>query len=105
MIAELAEQARDNDWDESGSIKYYLRLAEQYRHDGKGFLEQSDLESAFVAYARAASLVLEKVPNVRGYDTKLSSAQRNNLSLVSSICLTIYIPKRSHHLIERSRNS
>lgn len=82
-IAELAERALDNLWDESKELKYYLRVAEKYRRDGKDFVQKGDLESAFVEFARAATLVLEKLPSHRDYHTLLNAAQRHNLGLVS----------------------
>jgi Uncharacterized protein conserved in archaea len=81
-IAELAERALDNIWDEHRELKYYLRIAEKYRHDAMHFLQQGDLESAFVEYARAATLVLERLPTHKDYHVILSAAQRRNLGLV-----------------------
>lgn len=45
-------------------------------------LEQNDIEGAFVILAKAATLVLEKMPTHRDYHTMLTAAQRNNLTLV-----------------------
>ena len=82
-IAELAERALDNLWDENKDLKHYLRVAEKYRRDGKEFVRTGDLENAFVQFARAATLVLEKLPLHRDYYTLLKPAQRQNLGLVS----------------------
>ena len=82
-IAELAERALDNLWDENKDLKHYLRVAEKYRRDGKEFVRTGDLENAFVHFARAATLVLEKLPLHRDYYTLLKPAQRQNLGLVS----------------------
>ena len=81
-IAELAERALDNIWDEKRELKHFLRIAERSRKDGKEFLKQGDLENAFVAYARAATLVLEKLPTHKDYKKFLNESQRYNLSLV-----------------------
>ncbi|KAJ7594234.1 hypothetical protein C8J56DRAFT_926248 [Mycena floridula] len=80
-IAELAERARENDWDENGTVKHFLRLAERSRKLGADHANKNDLESAFVAFARAASLILEKIPNHRDYQTALTSSQRSNLAM------------------------
>jgi len=64
-IAELAERAQDNLWDENKDLKHYLRVAGDYRRDGKEFVRTGDLENAFVQFSRAATLVLEKLPQHR----------------------------------------
>jgi hypothetical protein len=96
-IAELAERALDNLWDENKDLKHYLRVAEKYRRDGKEFVRTGDLENGFVQFARAATLVLEKLPLHRDYYTLLKPAQRQNLGLVrvylsavSSRCIRVY---------------
>jgi len=85
-IAELAERASHNLWDDSASstkdFKAYLRLAERYRKEGKDAAKKGDYEHAFVMLAKAATLVLEKLPSHRDYQTVLSASQRANLSLV-----------------------
>ena len=84
-ITELAEQALVNLWDETKDFKYYLRVAEKYRKDGKEFARKGDLEGAFIQLARAATLVLEKLPNHRDYNEMLNSNQRHNLALVRAM--------------------
>jgi STAM-binding protein len=81
-IAELAEMAMQNLWDESKDFKHYLRMAEKYRREGKECAKKGDLEGAFVQLARAATLVLEKLPMHRDYKGILNDNQRQNLSLV-----------------------
>lgn len=81
-INELAEQALEGLWDDSKELKHYLRVAEKYRREGKESLDRGDLEPAFIAFARAATLVLEKLPNHRDYKAVLNAGQRQNLSLV-----------------------
>ncbi|KIK70091.1 hypothetical protein GYMLUDRAFT_53201 [Collybiopsis luxurians FD-317 M1] len=81
MISELAARAQQTSWDENGSFKYYLRLAEKYRKEAKDHVNNGELEEAFVAFARSASIVLEKLPSHRDYNTALSGIQRHNLSL------------------------
>ena len=81
-IGELAERALDNLWDDRKELKFYLRQAEQYRKDGKTFAAHGDHENAFVSFARAATLVLDKLPTHRDYRTMLSDKHRHNLGLV-----------------------
>ncbi|KAI5891053.1 uncharacterized protein SCHCODRAFT_02628001 [Schizophyllum commune H4-8] len=80
-IGELAERALDNLWDDRKDLKFYLRQAEQYRKDGKAFAAHGDHENAFVSFARAATLVLDKLPMHRDYRTMLSDKHRHNLGL------------------------
>jgi hypothetical protein len=82
-IAELAERAKQCLGDEVRPFKAWLRIAENARRDAKTFYEQADLESAFVEYAKAATIVLEKIPAHPDYRVLLSSTQRHNMGLVS----------------------
>ena len=81
-IAALAERALENIWDERRELKHFLRIAERSRKEGKEFVKQGDLENAFVSFARAATLVLEKLPTHRDYKKLLNESQRQNLMLV-----------------------
>ncbi|KAF9484282.1 Mov34-domain-containing protein [Pholiota conissans] len=80
-ITELAEKATADLWDDTKDFKYYLRVAEKYRKDGKEHAKKGDLEGAFIQLARAATLVLEKLPAHREYNSMLSANQRQNLAL------------------------
>ncbi|KAF8965809.1 hypothetical protein BDZ97DRAFT_757742 [Flammula alnicola] len=80
-IAELADRAMEDLWDDSKDFKHYLRVAEKYRKEGKECARRGDLEGAFVELARAATLVLEKLPMHRDYNVKLNANQRQNLAL------------------------
>ncbi|KIJ97731.1 hypothetical protein K443DRAFT_681294 [Laccaria amethystina LaAM-08-1] len=80
-ISELAERAMDYLWDENKNLKHHLRVAEKCHRDGKKFMRTGDLENAFVQFARAASLVLEKLTQHRDYYTLLNTAQRQKLGL------------------------
>jgi hypothetical protein len=84
-IATLAERALENIWDERKELKHFLRIAERSRKQGKEFVTQGDLESAFVSFARAATLVLEKLPTHRDYKKLLNESQRQNLMLVCDL--------------------
>ncbi|KIK04424.1 hypothetical protein K443DRAFT_93027 [Laccaria amethystina LaAM-08-1] len=94
-IAEFADRARDDGWDEAKEFKHHLRTAEKYRKEGKECAKRGDLEGAFVELARAATLVLERLPSHRDYNTLLNANQRHNLALVSlSPCSQQYGPNK-----------
>lgn len=69
--------------DEARPFKIWLRIAELSRRDAKSFQEQGDLESSFIEFARAATIVLEKIPGHPDYTVLLSPTQRHNMHLVS----------------------
>jgi STAM-binding protein len=48
-------------------FKHYLRVAEKYRKEGIMRGRNGDFEGAFVELARAATLVLKKLPMHRDY--------------------------------------
>ena len=83
-ISELAERA-SIPWDESKGFKYHLKLAERYRRAGKEHAKSGDMENAFVELAKAATLVLERLPEHPEYNTMLNPNQRHNLGLVCSL--------------------
>jgi len=64
-------------------LKGWLRLAESIRRDARRFREGGDIDSAFVEYAKAATIVLEKIPSHPDYRVLLSTTQRDNMVLVS----------------------
>ncbi|KAI0074331.1 hypothetical protein K474DRAFT_1566961, partial [Panus rudis PR-1116 ss-1] len=79
-IAELAERARiDNT---SMPLKYWLRTAESSRKHGSAYIDAGDFENAFIEFARAATIVLEKLPAHVDYQALLSPEQRSNLRKV-----------------------
>ncbi|ESK85600.1 endosome-associated ubiquitin isopeptidase [Moniliophthora roreri MCA 2997] len=80
-IAELAVKARNHVLKENQPIKYYLKHAESNRREGMRLAEAGDLENAFIAFARTASLVLETLPMHSEYKTVLDEKQRTNLNL------------------------
>jgi len=82
-IAELAEKSREDLWDPNKSFEYWLRTAELARESGKRYAENMDYERSFVQLARAASIILEKMPTHKDYHPLLTTDQRNNLVLVS----------------------
>jgi hypothetical protein len=83
-IAELAEKSRENLWDPNKDFRHWLRTAEAARRAGKQYAENGDYERGFIQLARAATIILEKMPTHREYHTLLNNEQRNNLTLVST---------------------
>jgi hypothetical protein len=82
-IAELAETAKQSLGEDARPFKTWLRIAETARRDAKSFQEQGDLEASFIEFARAATIVLEKIPSHPDYRVLLSQTQRHNMGLVS----------------------
>lgn len=82
-IAELADRATHNLWDPSKGLKQWLKAADGFRKAGRARHEAGDLEAAFVEFAKAATIILEKLPSHKEYFTLLTSTQRHNLGLVS----------------------
>ena len=82
-ISELAARAQDQLWDPSKGLKHWLRTAEKARRNGDYYADHHDFERAFVEYARAATIVLEKLPTHRDYNAMLNADQRQNLGMVS----------------------
>ncbi|KAI0356862.1 hypothetical protein OH77DRAFT_175344 [Trametes cingulata] len=82
-IAELAAQAQQNLWNPNLGLKHWLRTAEKARRTAESLIQAHDYEGAFVEYAKAATIVLEKLPTHREYQTLLNADQRNNLGMVS----------------------
>ncbi|KAL4062000.1 hypothetical protein J3A83DRAFT_4114245 [Scleroderma citrinum] len=80
-IAELADRALYNLWDPSRSLKQWLKAADGFRRAGRSYVDTGDLEAAFVEFAKAATIILEKLPTHKEYYTLLSSTQRHNLGL------------------------
>ncbi|CAL1709808.1 unnamed protein product [Somion occarium] len=81
-IAELAEQAKaDLDASSTQGLKNWLRTAERARKSGQLHKENGDYEAAFVEFARAATIVLDKLPLHPEYTVLLSSEQRQNLGI------------------------
>ena len=51
--------------------------------EAEALVADSDFEGAFVEYAKAATIVHEKLPTHREYQTLLNADQRHNLGMVS----------------------
>ncbi|KIM53982.1 hypothetical protein SCLCIDRAFT_404930 [Scleroderma citrinum Foug A] len=80
-IAELADRALHNLWDPSRSLKQWLKAADGFRKAGRSYVDAGDLEAAFVEFAKAATIILEKLPTHKEYYTLLSPTQRHNLGI------------------------
>ncbi|KDQ56525.1 hypothetical protein JAAARDRAFT_294427 [Jaapia argillacea MUCL 33604] len=80
-IAELAQRALEESFDSSKELKYYLRAAQKARDAGRDAIRAGDLENAFVEFAKAATIVLERLPAHRDYTSLLTPSQRHNLGL------------------------
>lgn len=81
-IQELAQRA-EIIWDPAKDFKFWLKYAERARHAGQSSDLEGDLENAFVEYAKAATLILDKIPTHRDYHTRLDATQRETLISVS----------------------
>lgn len=82
-IAELADRATHNLWDPSKGLKQWLKAADGFRKAGRAYHEAGDLEAAFVEFAKAATVILERLPSHKEYFALLTATQRHNLGLVS----------------------
>ncbi|TFY76569.1 hypothetical protein EWM64_g7444 [Hericium alpestre] len=102
-IAELAERAKADPWDSQKPLKHWLRTAESSRSAGKRYAEQGDLENAFVELARAATIVLERLPAHQDYRVLLNSQQRHNMGLHGQEILDLLSEVKSS-LVERYEN-
>ncbi|KAJ6618027.1 hypothetical protein B0H10DRAFT_1275957 [Mycena sp. CBHHK59/15] len=111
-ISELAAAAATADADQGPprELKHYLRQAELRRRDAKALAPGTggsngvgsggtgaELERAFIEYARAATLILERIPNHRDYVRFLTQEQRENLTangedILHQLGLTLCLP-------------
>ena len=88
-IQELAQRA-EIQWDASKDFKFWLKVAEKARHAGQDYDLRGDFENAFVEYARAATLILDKIPTHRDYHTRLNEVQRDTLIMVLFYSVLIF---------------
>ncbi|KAF8261679.1 hypothetical protein EI94DRAFT_1468512, partial [Lactarius quietus] len=61
----------------------WLRLAESAERNARKFQKEGNLESAYIEFARAATILLEKVPSHPEYGVLLTSTERHDIGLVS----------------------
>ncbi|KAK7442038.1 hypothetical protein VKT23_016315 [Stygiomarasmius scandens] len=78
-VAELVQSAENHNWDENGSLKYFLRIADRSRRAGGAAVEALDMETAFIMFRRTAMIVIERLPEHREYYTSLTNVQRHHL--------------------------
>ncbi|KAG6875494.1 hypothetical protein C0992_003586 [Termitomyces sp. T32_za158] len=78
-ITHLAKIALDNLWDDSKDLKYWLRMAEKLRKDAQSCYGDGDLQTAFIKFARAATLVMEHLPLHRDFKSLLTEEQRHEI--------------------------
>ena len=88
-IIEPAKHSEQSLGDTTSPFEAWLRIAENAYRDAKSFYELGVLESAFVEYAKAATIVFEKIPAHPDYRVLLSTAQRHNMGLVSHSYLLV----------------
>lgn len=91
-IQELAARAYQftDTWDPSKELKHWLKVAENARHLGQDYDREKDIENAFVEYAKAATLILQKIPSHREFSQRLEPAQRETLSSVRSFAQQLW---------------
>ena len=75
-MEELDARARDDLWDGKESLGHYLAIASRFRKHGNDLQTQGDHENAYVQFAKAAALVLEKMPFHREYKEISAEKQR-----------------------------
>ena len=83
-MAELTARARIGLYDERRDLRYHLRAIDRNRRTAKESENAGDLEGAIVAYTKAATLALEKIPTHREYHTFLNEEQQQYLEMVCS---------------------
>lgn len=71
-ISELAERGKQNLWDPSKPLKHWLRTAEAHKRAAQAAEDNRDLENAFLEYAKAATIVVDKIPSHSEYLTVLN---------------------------------
>ena len=78
-LAEVAEQSLDDVF--PFNTYSWLRMAEKARRDAEIFHEQGEVESAFIEFTKAVTIVRDKIPP--DYRTPLISTGKYNISTVS----------------------
>ncbi|KAJ6521074.1 hypothetical protein DFH09DRAFT_939324 [Mycena vulgaris] len=73
-LAAVAQSGPDAPASNNLDLKHYLRRADRC---------WTDMERAFVEYATAATLIVEKIPGRRDYGSGLTAKQKANLTALS----------------------
>ncbi|KAG9043305.1 hypothetical protein FS837_009768 [Tulasnella sp. UAMH 9824] len=94
-IQELLQLAKNQSYNPSRDLKDQLRAAEHLRKQGKESERAGDLENAFVGFARAAIIILDKIPEHSQYH-QLGYAQKDALAGESR-----HLAPNGHDLLEK----
>lgn len=86
-IDELVQRARDRPHNASRSLNLLVKDAEQYNKLAKVQHAQCNYEEAFVNYTKAATIILEELPQHRDNNILLSDTQKNDISGYSQTIL------------------
>jgi STAM-binding protein len=79
-IAELAELGNPAGlYDPRKSIREHFHLINNMRDEGYEYKTSGDVENAFITLAKAASLILDKIPNHAEY-SQLNPKQKGSLA-------------------------
>ncbi|CAE6461682.1 unnamed protein product [Rhizoctonia solani] len=85
-IAELAARSRPTGYDPSKSLKELLRIATADRKAGDAAKAEGDVESAFIYYAKASTLMVEELPGHPKY-AELTATQKDAVQVQGQIIL------------------
>ncbi|KAF8596164.1 hypothetical protein BDV93DRAFT_455374 [Ceratobasidium sp. AG-I] len=81
-IQELATRSRPTGYDPSMSLKDLIRLATAERDAGERAIAAGSIETAFIHFAKASTLMLEDLPTHPLY-AELTHTQKNAVVVVS----------------------
>ncbi|KAG8712368.1 hypothetical protein FRC11_000320 [Ceratobasidium sp. 423] len=85
-IAELAARSRPTGYDVSMSLRDLLRMATAERKAGDTAKADGDIESAFIHYAKASTMMVEELPGHPKY-SDLTPAQKDAVQVQGQIIL------------------
>jgi hypothetical protein len=89
-IAELAARSRPTGYDPSRSLKDLLRIATLERKAGDEAKSAGDVESAFIHFAKASTLMLDELPTHPRF-VELTPSQKEAVQLVRFFFCFIYL--------------
>lgn len=81
-IQELAARSRPTGYDPSKSLKDLLRIATAERDAGEAAKAAGNIETAFIHFAKASTLMLEDLPTHPKF-AELTASQKDAVILVS----------------------
>lgn len=82
-VEELEERVKQALYDDARSLKTWFLIGKNASRGAKTFYKQGELELDYEEYAKAATIVLEKIPAHPDYRVFLSNVQRHNMRMVS----------------------